>query len=187
MGVVPAAEAQKLLGEPGPAEGWPAVALMVRHTIKAPITISAVEEHAADLPELVADPAMAEEIRRAIEVKSVRISSAAPGAQTQVSVDYRIRRKPPMPVVFDILVRINGEEWRVGSCQASGSGHGSSSNRPRIPVPPQDVVAAEVVFRTALNQEHELSVPAVWDGEITYKDVPLVREDPGARFPGPQR
>ena len=160
-------------------------------TLQAPFEVIAPGEA---LVELIKDDSLADQIRRAALVERCRVVQAGSMAMLDCALDLS---GAPMPVAFDVVVRVPGDaagndkprEWLVGTAASSGDASIADLaglNMRMMPSSgaargfPYDVTTVDLVLRTNRRLAEDQGLGRAWDGEIVIKDVPIERIGPGA-------
>jgi hypothetical protein len=139
--------------------------------LKVPVTI--VGEGKSPIA-LVTDAARSPE--PLLKVSSAKVTRQGNGG-ARVNVSYELSQ-PPVPVSFDLFLRVGGKEYPMGYFVGTTRGSTSSGGQVKFPSLAADVTTADVIFRP--NPKHAESVPGieqVWGKEVVIKDVKLERYD----------
>lgn len=83
---------------------------------------------------------------------------------------------PPMPVAFEVFVRVDDREWRIGSMHLAATDTTSWGIGDSVKDFPADVNTVDVIFRSSAEVARGTTdIIEFWSGEIAYENVPLAR------------
>jgi len=113
-------------------------------------------------------PELIEEIRASIRIDNPTITRAEAGDTVSMTVTIA---DPPRPVAFDVFLRTDHTERRVGRCRgAPGATSAFGLTGPTVSADLSDV---SVILRaSAAAAGASESITEIWDGEIVIDDVP---------------
>ncbi|HOW69821.1 MAG TPA: hypothetical protein PKY77_04400 [Phycisphaerae bacterium] len=122
------------------------------------------------------DPSQAERLKSTItpnQFRWQRSFDAKRGIRYGLNAQIELKR-PPVDVAFDVMARINGKEYRVGSIHLPrgkftnwGIGHGDA-------VLPEQAAKVDVILRGSKKVARATVAQfSYWDGELVYEDVPV--------------
>ena len=100
------------------------------------------------------------------------------GTGVAIDLDYQYDGKSPVPVSFDVFLRIGETEHKVGGFASSGGRSSYSSDlQLRDGLPPQIVVADVILRPNPKHAEQFPGVKQVWGKPITFESVRIERYD----------
>lgn len=152
----------------------PAIAQWCRE-IQTNVTIVPVDEPVITIR--AGDPAMADQIRKAIQPRELRLRSKKAGqVEAQLYMGYSL--STPVPLSFDVWIQHGGDEFRVGRFTAGEAG-GSTARF--VATAPDDFDPSSghvnVLLRPNVQAvERMFNTNQVWGEDILFEDVPVVRE-----------
>jgi len=139
--------------------------------------------------ELVDDPGMRERVLKALSLsQGLRVSQSSVSDASQMGFGIRCMN-PPMDLAFDLIARERlpadapsgavPREWLIGSVAFSAGGshnHGGGNLAADF-----DPTAVDLLLRPSVKAaQGTLSIYKIWNGEVVFRDVPLIQAKAGA-------
>ncbi|MBL1218639.1 MAG: hypothetical protein D8M59_14240 [Planctomycetes bacterium] len=146
-----------------------------RRTVTKQITVFPEDKNPVTV---VDDPALGEQIRAAVTVWEMKVEVWG-GYDNRALLTLELEATDlPVDVAFDVLLRDASQEHRVWGFiwsrnHSGGSYAQTSRDIPALERGPIDLILR---YREAL-QSANAAIDRVWDGEIVYEDIEVVRED----------
>ncbi len=129
---------------------------------------------AADGTKGVADPALGKAIQASAQVLGfvIHVPSSRDRRGPQIWLEGWSSQSPPrVSTAFDVFVRIDGREYRVGKAWGK---EGVSSWDCHVPYDGPTAQSCDVILRTSEDVARQtVDLFEIWDGEIVYKGIPV--------------
>jgi hypothetical protein len=164
---------QILQNRPGQAAHWPRP--RARWTMEVPVKLTVVPAGQSPV-ELVNDAALDPQKSGVLRVKRAAVIRTGKGPRLRMELDVS---RVPVPVSFDVFVKVAGEEVAVGHHVTNHEGHswtGELAHTFAALAP--EVQSFDVSLRP--NPAHAEALPGIgriWGGTVELKNVPLQRHD----------
>jgi len=150
--------------------------ILNKRDIPLEATFEVLASEPADYVRAVNDPSQAERLKTAITPKQFRWRKSA---DTRAGVRYQLEgnidlNSPPVDVAFDVIARIDGKEYRMGSVyllrgKSTSWGLGSGDA-----VLPEQATMVDVILRGSKKvAKATVDQFSYWDGELVYENVPV--------------
>jgi serine/threonine protein kinase len=162
-----------------PSSDWPPGKKTWTRTAEVELTIFARDTEVVSLTE---DPALDPVTSGGLSVKPISIYSRGKEAQAVLEID--VNEKLPVPISFDLALRVAGQTFRKGNLWGArkpdgriypASGHTINLE---IPALAPDVTEADIVLAPNLKLVEAVgTVDRIWGREIVFSRVPLKRLD----------
>lgn len=160
-------------GRPGQARHWPQT--RARWTMEVPVKVTVVPPDQSPI-ELVNDPLLDPQKAGGIKVKRAGVIRTGMGPRLKVELEVG---RLTVPISFDVIVKVAGEEIRIGRHVSSGDGRSWTTELAHtFTALPPEVRALDVTLRP--NPAHAEELPGIgriWGGTIELRNVPLQRHD----------
>jgi len=159
-------------GKPGQKSQWPVAV----HTWTTEVTVPLIVlDKNETIISLVTDPALKPATPT---VSQFRLLPANGKSQLSLDLPAISTESVPVPLSFDVIVRIDGNEHTLGRIISQSGPFESNLQSNPFNTPPADIHSADIILRP--NPRHVESDPEInriWGEEIILKDVHLQRFD----------
>ncbi len=180
------APADGLVGIPagGPSEDWPHVKRRLTRFTQTELVVSPQD---ADVVGLTTDAALDPVAAGALSVGRVILRRRGDGAAVAIVFNVGDKAPLPVPVSFDVTVRLEGKSWSCGKFwrqfKRGGFGSGQTGGYPGAlgadidPVGPGTTTADIILTPDRRQVEHVGTIDRIWGKEVVFERVPLARFD----------
>ena len=167
------------LGSKAVAADWPVAKRLWKRTCQAEFMVYARD---TEVVALLDDPVFDPVASGGLSVAKVAIHSARQGTAGKATIVFDVSKALPLPISFDVSLRLNGETYPCGGLwyvfHEKGVSYSGLECSAAIPGLDPGTRTADIVLTPAPQRiDRRADIERIWGREIIFPKVPLVRHD----------
>ena len=167
------------LGTKAVAADWPVAKRLWKRTCQAEFMVYARD---TEVVALLDDPVFDPVASGGLSVAKVAIHSARQGTAGKATIVFDVSKALPLPISFDVSLRLNGETYPCGGLwyvfHEKGVSYSGLECSAAIPGLDPGTRTADIVLTPAPQRiDRRADIERIWGRKIIFPKVPLVRHD----------